>query len=332
MAAERVGEHINLEALVASLEGRTNEYINKVSSRVDLEIRNSETADLLEIRVFTRKWDGETGAYIKDTLLYTERPEFPVNSDWAKLLYKYMREKSIGENRIMEAGIEKVVADAVYAASEEFFAEEAMSTLSDAFVEQINTNKKLQEVLFRELKAAGKLAKREIKDIIATNGSATMASQLHNTMAGVVHTAMGTTVGHSLLAALMTPAAKMAIIHAVNTAAGHALLQHLLHLGIKKIGITIMLTVAFGSAGAAAGAWIAAPIIVGIMAWQYYHLPEKFAEEMAPAVAKVVREKAPEIYRNVTEAYKGSLLTELFKATGNKGVEEFRSWALGPAN
>jgi hypothetical protein len=294
---------------------------------VDTAIRSNETVDLLEITVHNTA--GSTRAF-----LYSKRP--PFNTDWTKLFYKYLHGKSVGVNRELEAGIEAVIAKAAMTASKDFYSsEETLVALSDGLVKQIDANEKIQAIVLEEMKGFGKLAYRETKDVVAAHGKVIMADRAHDAMSAALHHAMSTSVGSvagkMVLTALATPMVKMAITKAVITALGHAAVQHLLHLGIKKIGIAVIVGLIFGAGGASMVGWIALPIIAGVLAYQYYEMLNTFAKKMAPEVTKKIKEKAPEINKPIAEAFREAALDALFKVpkeVGSKAASQFRDWAL----
>ena len=234
-------------------------------------------------------------------------------------MYKYMRRKTVGSNRTIEAGIEEVVAKAVMDASEGFFSQEGIDALVEALSKQFGTNEKLRGVLMSELRSSGKFVGHEIKDMVNTHGKSIMAAQLHNTMVGAAHHIMGTSAGHMLMTALMTPAVKIITVKAVMTAVGHALVQQLLHLIVKKVGVTVLVGVIFGAGGVSVFGVIAIPIIAGVLTYQYHSLPNTFAKKMAPEVAEKVRSMAPEMYRAAARSFRDEVTQQLLK----NGVDKF---------
>lgn len=326
-AAERAGQHIDVDILVRALDHRIPEYANLVRARVDSSIRANETADLLEITVYnTTSGDKKR--------VCSERP--PFNADWVGLFYKYLRGKSAGANRVLEAGIEGVIAEAVLEASKEFYvSEETLAALSEGLVGQIDANEKIQSIVLAEMKDFSKFAYRETKDMVASHGKLIMADRAHDSMVSAINHTMSASVGSlaakMVLAALGTPAVKVLITKAVIMALSHAVVHQLLYLAVKKIGIVAIIGVIFGAAGASMVGWLALPIIAGVLTYQYVEMPNKFAKKMAPEVEQMIREKAPEINRPIVVAFKNAALEAIFKAPGaiaEKGVDQFRDWAL----
>ncbi|KAE8370746.1 hypothetical protein BDV27DRAFT_119389 [Aspergillus caelatus] len=326
MASDRIAKLIKDEALVQSLDDRAPEYAALVQSSTATALRNSETADLLEVTV----WDTSVEERRR---VYSERP--PFNTDWAALFYKYLRERSVGSNRELETGIDTVIKNAVLDASQEYYtSEETIAILSGELVKQVDMNEKVRKAIYNELQATRKLAIRESRDAISAHTQVILADRMHDVMAqslnhAVVNTTVGSVVGHMVLSAMALPAVKVAITHSIIVAVHSAAVQHILVLAGKKIGVTVLLTLIFGHAAASLAGWFVLPIIAAFVTYQYQTLPDTLAKKIPRELAEQIKQNAPTINKSIAEGAKKAAM-EAFFSLSDKSISILHDAAMRP--
>jgi hypothetical protein len=230
--ASTLANALDVDTVIASLNERIPQYMSAVSSKVDSVIRKSSTADLLEMTI------SKPVNRVDWVVVQRETP--PFNSDWVELFIKYLRGKSVGGDRKLEAGVEKLITKACLEASEEYFSSPEMySFMAAGLAAKINTNHELQKVLGCELKTSGKFVKNEVKTMTAIQGHMIVADRAHDALVLALHTTIGSTIGTLIVKALMLPAVKIAIMNAIHVALANAAFHQFLIIIAHKVGITV---------------------------------------------------------------------------------------------
>lgn len=295
-----VSSKIDVNAIVRSLQERTPAFRSAIEEGVRSAVTRSTTSQLLTISVKTP--DG--------TIRLSKSPS--LTPEYAKLLGSYLSNTPHPQGQL-SAGIEDVVQTAAKEAASGFYqSDDIIKLLSEQLVAQVAQHKDVQRLLLEELKSQVQWLRREFKDSARLTGRQIVADRLLDTLSSAVsqalHTSGGTVLVGLLTKVLAYPAVKTAIVHSLMTALGSAAVQKALVLAMKKAGIGVLVHLVLAKLGVTGGAaisvgWIVAPIIGGIVLWEYTHLPGKLGEKIAPEVAKKLAEEAPGLHRQVVEKF-----------------------------
>ena len=310
---------LNVDDLIRCLDDKIPEYASAVESHVANAIRQSETSDLLEIRLYgilfanDPKWAMLRPGRRPNWLLSKERPPKP---QWAHDLVKYMKNDQDCKFRY-EAGVEEIVSKACDEASKEYFTSpEVREIVNSELVKSVDSNDTLQKVLFKEFQSTGKLIKQEFKDATKAHGHAVAADRVHDVLAHAVGTASATSAGvvvtKMVASSLAMPVVKMAIVKAVTVGLANSAIQSAIHAAAKHCGLTTIAVVFLGhTAGSAIMGVVAVPLILAVIAHQWITLPSTLAKKMAPSIAQEIRKKAPDINRSIAENIKEAVVKEI---------------------
>lgn len=314
--ASTLANALDVDTVLASLNERVPEYLSVVRSKVDSALRNSTTANLLEMTISC------PGSHQPWVVVQTERP--PFNADWVELFIKYLRGKSVGKDRKLEVGVEKLILKACIEASEQYFnSPETYSFMAAGIASKIETNEDLKQVLAKELKTSTKFVKNEAQTMVAIQGHTILADRAHDALILALHSTLGTTLGALIMKALMLPAVKLAITHAIQVALANAAFHQFLVILAHKVGITVLLVIILGSSSAMIIPFLAIPIIAVVLTYQYENLPETFADKMVPELMEALEKKVPDINKTVAETFV-KVAKEKFAEMGDELLAKLR--------
>jgi hypothetical protein len=312
--ADEMTRHVDIADLVAGLDGKTGELRESIRQRVHAAVSGASTGELLTLQV---KTGGRT---------VVKAPE--PTPDYVGSLIRYLRnDTSAGE---ISAEIERVILRATQEAATEFYkSAETVELLSKKLTEQVARNEEIQRLLAGEIEQNAAWLKRELKDVNLISGKSIAADRVLDAVSSAVsatlHTAGGAMIVGLLAKALALPAVKLAITKAIIVALGNAAFQKLLLIAMKKAGVGVLLHMALaklvaGGATMSIG-WIVAPIIAGILIYEYVTLPKKLADKLAPSVAEKLGGRAEELHREVAKTF----AKEAMKVVGTVIGDEFES-------
>jgi hypothetical protein len=271
-------------------------------------IQNETTADLLEIQVF------QPDDLEMKSPLWTERP--PFSKHWVAAFHKWTKGRTL-DGRKLRAGVENISVQACVDASVSYFtSEEHIEIVGNGLIEDLTVNRAVQAVVADQLKSTGQLTKREIEDLMKVHGGHIAAERAHEVISAnmqvFLSSKLGMVLAHMLGAALAMPVVKVAILKAVVLALSNVAVQHALIVAAKHAGIAALVVVFFGSAGASVLSWMLAPIILGVLRYQYVTMPKTLAKEITPKVVEAISREAPTINESVTVAISETILKEFF--------------------
>jgi hypothetical protein len=251
--------------------------------------------------------------------------------EYIKILYHYMRKQQY-EGMEIDSAVTPVAVNAVEQAIIEFYSgEKTVQAVTQTITESIQGNGLIGRVVRNEVGNNQEWLIREIKIYFQKHAAHSLAGDTIDAIAGRIAIFFHTAVGKSLLAALgkfmATSAGKMlayklagVVAHVVASAAFKTAIVAV----IKKIGVSILIKTVVGKVIllilASIGItgipifWIIAPIIAGILVYEYIHFPAKIAEKVSLEAEKSLRLEF--------DALNISVVQELIQATWKQIVDE----------
>jgi hypothetical protein len=300
---------VDVNNILATLNDRIPQYMSAIQTKMTQRIQACETPALVKVSKVKTVYSGNNK--VREEVLMTHRPKFKEDyTEWAKLFFDYMRNKKQPPGITLRAGVEEVVEEAYVDATKEYFSSDEMcNLLRQGLAKQISNNSAIQDLILKEMKSTGKFFSKEFQDVMQTHAHTVAADRLHDGLVHIAHTAGGTALGNVLLHALSIPVVKMALVKA----AGWAVASEACRLIVMKVGISVMAVAFLGSAAASSLLlWLAVPIIVGVITYQWIHLPETLAKEVPPKVIEGIRPQAKETNRKIVKSFVESSFDQIF--------------------
>ena len=256
------------------------------------------------------------------------RISLSATQEYCEVLIKFLRGEKYNGFEI-DSVVTPVALTAVEKSIAKFYADESVvRELSQAITDQISGNSPIGRIVRGEVSQNSGWLQKEARDLLSTNLGGTISTDVGEKLAQnidfFIHSTAGNVLVSSLSKLLATGAgkvllAKMAVIvgHVVVSSA----FQTVMVAAVKKVGVTVLVKTAVGKAIIAVLAllgistaipviFIVLPIIVGLLVYEYKHLPEKLAKEVPSQVTQVLRGKFDEMNQQITEALVNGVFDE----------------------
>lgn len=307
-AAQAFSKLIEYDPIAKDIASRRGELISNIKEQLRKTILNLDPSDTLSFR------------------LYQENKEVRIvrgflSLEYIKTLLSFLQKKKYHGYKV-DSYITPIVLTVVEQCLVKFYSSnEIQAVISLHISQQIKDNKII-----------GALIRGEITDESKRKLVSILESQIGKQLAHILIFFCSTAIGQQVISfihAHVSAGMMSALAHQLGAAISHSVIAGTLkstiislmgHVGISalihtKIGLIIAAFLAtIGIAGkAAVFLFILAPIVFGVLAYQYHKFPEKLANKLPPEVSSIVNSKFEEITIKVLQELTSSSFYHLFE-------------------
>ncbi len=307
-AAQGFAKLIEYDSIAKDISSRKGELIESIKERLHKRIMGIEPRDTLSFRLY-----GAEGKEIRAVRGF-------MSTEYVKTLIAFLQKKKYLGYKV-DSYITPLALETIEECLLNFYSsKEVQIIISSHISKQIKENQVIAALIRGEMSEEG-------KKLLVSTLESQIGRQLANALIVFCSTAIGQQV-FGFIHAHVTAGMMSAFTQQLGTAIGHSVIAGTLkstilslmsHAGISalvhtKVGIIIgawLATIGIAAKGSVVFI-VAAPIVFGVLAYQYNRFPEKLANKLAPEVSSMVNVKFDEITIKVLQELTSSSFSYLF--------------------
>jgi hypothetical protein len=314
-AAQAFAKLIEYNPIAIEIASRKSELIKDIQEQLRKTIINLEPSDTLSFRLYSAG-----GSEVRTVRGFA-------SSEYVKTLISFLQKKNYNGYKV-DSYITPIALSTVEQCLVKFYSsKEVQSIISTHISEQIKDNQVIGGLMRGEITDEGKKllistlesqVGRQLANVLIVFCSTAIGQQVIGFIHAHVTAGMMSALAHQLGAAISHSVIAGTLKSTIVSLMGHAGISALIHTKIGMIIAALLATI--GIAGKAAVVFIiVAPIVIGVLAYQYNKFPEKLAGKLAPEVSAIVSSKFEEITVKVLQELTSESFNHLFEEATKTG-------------